>query len=178
MINRVCLSCGAAFSTGSSIKMHCSPECRVREAAEVFQDPGQCWVWAGSCNPKTGYGQLSHWEGGRRKLLTAHRVSFQAFIGPIPEGQQVLHRCDNRPCFNPEHLFLGSQLANVRDMIQKGREFHRTPEGSAHHATKITEADAIAIRASTEGLKALSQRYGMSASALSAIRSRKTWRHV
>jgi hypothetical protein len=63
-------------------------------------------------------------------------------------------------------------------MIEKGREVHRTPEGSEHHASKITEDDARAIRASVETLDVLSQRYGMSRSALSALRNRKTWRHI
>lgn len=144
----------------------------------AFSDADACWEWDGSRNPKTGYGQLSAWDDGARKVYTAHRVSFRAFVGEIPEGQQVLHSCDNRPCFNPAHLFLGSQLANMHDMIGKGREAHRTPEGSAHHATKITEDDARAIRASVETLQILSRRYGMSRSALSALRSGRTWRHI
>jgi hypothetical protein len=177
-IQRSCLSCGNDFTTGSSIKLHCSPECRIKAAASAYSDPAACWEWDGSRNPATGYGQLSSWEGGKRKLYTAHRVSFRAFHGEIPAGQQVLHKCDNRPCFNPAHLFIGSQLANMKDMIDKGRAAHRTPEGSEHHASRITEDDARAIRASTETLEVLSQRYGMSKSALSTLRSGKTWRHI
>jgi hypothetical protein len=177
-IIRVCPVCNTAFETGSSIKEHCSPECRIRDAASAFNGRDACWEWSGSRNPKNGYGQLSGWEGDKRKLYTAHRVSFRAFVGPIPPGQQVLHTCDNRPCFNPSHLFLGSQLANMHDMIAKGRERHLTPQGSRHHATKITEADVEAIRASTDSLEDLSARYGMSKSALSGIRTRRTWKHV
>lgn len=175
---RTCPTCGAGFITGSSIKVHCSAECRVRDAAKAFGHSDSCWEWQGSRNPVSGYGQMSEWVNGGRKLYTAHRVSYQAFHGAIPAGQQVLHRCDNRPCFNPAHLFLGDQLANVRDMISKGRALHRTPVGSAHHATKITETDVIAIRASTDKLEVLAQRYGMSTSALCAIRAGRTWRHV
>jgi len=177
-IQRSCLSCGCDFTTGSSIKVHCSPECRIKAAASAFSDPAACWEWDGSRNPATGYGQLSAWDDGKRKVYTAHRVSFQAFVGAIPDGQQVLHTCDNRPCFNPAHLFLGTQLENMHDMIAKGRELHPGTFGSNHHATKITEADVVAIRASTETLQVLGRRYSMSQSALSAIRTGKTWTHI
>jgi len=170
--------CGNDFATGSSIKVHCSPECRIKGAAAALSDASACWEWEGSRNPQTGYGQLSGWEGGKRKLYTAHRVSFRAFNGPIPAGMSVLHRCDNHPCFNPAHLFTGNQSANMRDMVNKGRGVHKTAEGSAHHAAKITEADAMDIRGSSETLRALSGRYGISLSALSSIRTGKTWKHI
>lgn len=177
-IERACTICGKTFLTGSSIKAFCSPECRIRDAASGFEGNGGCWEWAGSRNPVSGYGQLSYWKDGRRKLLTAHRASFLAFVGPIPDRGQVLHKCDNRPCFNPAHLFIGDQLANMRDMIGKGRQRHRTPRGALHPKTKITDADVLAIRASKEGIKALAARYGMSLSAIWAIRARKTWTHL
>jgi hypothetical protein len=130
-------------------------------------------------NPQTGYGQLSSWEDGKRILLTAHRVSFRAFFGSIPDGQHVLHRCDNRACFNPTHLFSGSQLDNMRDMMDKGRGGIRGAQrGSRHHKTKLTDADALAIRASSDPLSVLAERYGMSTSALHAIRSGLTWTHL
>lgn len=173
-----CKACGTTFLTGSGIRHHCTVECRVKDVAATFAGADDCWEWPGSRNPQTGYGQMSNWRDGKRKLYTAHRIAFRAMVGAIPPGQQVLHRCDNRPCFNPAHLFLGSQLVNMRDMINKGRASHRTPEGSEHHASKITEDDARAIRASSEKLDVLSQRYGMSRSALSALRTGKTWRHI
>lgn len=203
---RVCPTCGERFVTGSSIKKHCSPECRVKDAALVFEDSDGCWEWPGSRNPNTGYGQLSSWEDGKRILLTAHRVAYRAFKGEIAEGMQVLHRCDNRPCFNPEHLFLGTQLANMRDMISKGRAVinvapvHWTklhpekivrgaahhlskdasclPRGANHHNARLTEDDIRQIRASGETLAVLADRYGVSQATLSAIRRLKTWRHV
>jgi hypothetical protein len=77
-----------------------------------------CWLWIG-CRQRPGYGRIGR-EGGKGTRY-AHHVSWELHYGPIPEGQQVLHRCDNPPCVRPDHLFLGSQLENVRDMWDKGR---------------------------------------------------------
>jgi len=79
-----------------------------------------CWEWAGHRNLK-GYG--SAWDG--KTMTRAHRVAYRVFVGAIPEGLFVLHRCDNPPCCNPEHLFLGTHLDNMEDMRNKGRSVKR-----------------------------------------------------
>jgi len=84
--------------------------------------PDGCWLWtAGKFSPvRHGFGRYgAFWVGG--KMRYAHRVAWEIFIGDIPSDMNVLHSCDNPPCCNPEHLFLGTQLDNVRDMISKGR---------------------------------------------------------
>lgn len=176
-MERICPCCGKKFETGSSIKVECSPECRVRRVASDFSGD-ECWDWPGSLNPKTGYGQLSHWQDGKRKLLTAHRVSFSAFVGPVPDGAQVLHQCDNPACFNPAHLFSGSQRDNMHDMIAKGRAKKASPVGVKHHAAKLTDADVMEIRASKESLAILAERYGLSISATHGAKTGRTWRHI
>jgi hypothetical protein len=75
----------------------------------------ECWLWHGRSGPG-GYGWL--------RSLRAHRVSWELFLGPIPFGQHVLHRCDSPPCVNPGHLFLGTHEENMADKIAKGR--HRS----------------------------------------------------
>lgn len=199
-----CRSCGSEFITGSSIKFHCSVQCRLKEIASGFKSSEDCWEWPNSTNAQTGYGQLSEWRDGRRLLHTAHRVSHEAFIGPIPEGQYVLHRCDNPRCFNPAHFFLGGARENALDMVAKGRNHvpnnlgrPRNPasilrgdkhpmwggnhasqrRGSQHPRAKLTEELVREIRASPESHAALARRLGVSDSAICSAR-KHGWRHV
>jgi hypothetical protein len=70
-----------------------------------------CWEWTGWIHPK-GYAILP--IGGKSKKIRASRYSYELHVGPIPEGMMALHRCDNRKCVNPEHIFLGDDTANAR----------------------------------------------------------------
>ena len=76
----------------------------------------RCWEWQGACD-ESGYGEI-RMRPGKSK---AHRVSYLLFKGAIPDGWCVLHHCDNPPCVNPRHLFLGTKQDNVIDMMNKGR---------------------------------------------------------
>jgi HNH endonuclease len=77
----------------------------------------ECWPWLAGCNRKTGRGQSSL----AGQSMPAPRVAWILTFGPIPEGQDVLHTCDNPPCVNPVHLFLGTDVDNAQDAIRKGR---------------------------------------------------------
>jgi hypothetical protein len=83
----------------------------------------ECWEWQGATGG-TGYGEFCV----KGALMAAHRVSWELHNGVIPEGSLVLHKCDNRRCVNPVHLFLGSQSDNMLDASRKGR----------HHCTRKT----------------------------------------
>jgi len=98
---------------------------------------GPCWIWTRAAN-KAGYGKIGSGEGAG--TLATHRVSWELTNGRVPDGLFVLHRCDNPPCCNPAHLFLGTSRDNTQDMIAKGRR----PRVEISADTRARAAAAIA----------------------------------
>lgn len=92
-------------------------ETRFWMKVRAGKTPEDCWEWIGS--KRHDYGQLSSVRG--RSPHKAHRVSYEIHFGPIPDGMDVLHSCDNPPCCNPRHLRLGTAKDNARDMVERGR---------------------------------------------------------
>lgn len=171
--------CGVTFITNAGSRKLCGLPCRIKEVASAFTHVDQCWNWPNSHNPQTGYGQLSHWKDGKRTLHTAHRESYKAFSGPITDGLMVLHKCDNRSCFNPAHLFLGTQADNMQDMLRKGRGAKNTSLfGEKHHQSKLTCDDVVFIRSSGLSVTDLCERFSISRSVIYSVKQGKTWRHL
>lgn len=137
---------------------------------------GQCQLWLGG-RDKGGYGWV--WFEGRN--LKAHRAAWIAAHGSIPDGMQVLHTCDNPPCRNIDHLFLGTQVDNSADMVAKGRQARigRRNPGSNNGRAKLTEFDMLEIRA-MKGVsqKAIAAMYGVSQTTVCQIRRGARWTHL
>ena len=131
----------------------------------------RCWFWTGAINDK-GYG----WVSRSKKLgpPRAHRLSYELFVGRIPKGRWVLHKCDVPLCVRPNHLFIGTPKDNTQDMLRKGRAVR----GEKASWSKIKEDDVRAIRASTESQRTLAKRYGMGQQSISLIKRRINWKHV
>lgn len=104
----------------------------------VRQDPTGCWEWQGGYYV-TGYGRFAPQQYAQYR---AHRYMWSVIYGAIPPGRWVLHRCDNRRCVRPDHLFLGDRQDNVDDAVAKGRVRRREQHGMA----KLTQAKADEIR--------------------------------
>lgn len=136
-----------------------------------IREPFGCLVWAGSLFAD-GYGSISV-DG---QSARTHRISYELSRGPIPEGVFVCHRCDNRRCIEPSHLFLGTSQDNVSDMVTKGRNV--APKGTRHGRAKLTEEKVVAIRLDGRPVRVIAAESGVCERVIYDIRSRKTWRHV
>jgi len=142
----------------------------IEDRIEIDTESG-CWNWKQSKNQK-GYGQMTR----NGKSEGAHRYSYKAFTGPVPEGLHVLHRCDNPGCVNPDHLFLGNNADNVADKISKGRQ--RQLRGSEHPRSKLTEEKVLAIRADIRSRVVIAEEYGVTVRTVEAIQWRENWKHI
>ena len=134
--------------------------------------PDACWPFTGRRTRK-GYGSFT--VAGR--LASAHRVAYELTNGPIPKDLHALHTCDAPPCCNPAHIFLGTNLDNMRDRCSKGRQ----ARGERTAKAKLTEANVVEIRARNaagESQAALARSFGVSVGAIAGIVHRRNWRHV
>lgn len=196
-VTKQCVVCGAAFqqppSRAQRVTM-CSRACmglaarkgiaerfwtKVDKEGPVLRpELGPCWLWTGDQH-NAGYGRLTNWVDGRRaKPLYAHRVSWELAHGERPAGFDVLHRCDNPPCVNPDHLFLGTQLDNMRDRDAKGRVRH----GDQHVAARLTAEKVRRIRAlyatGAVSHRQLGKLFDVSHVTIGDVLEGKTWRRA
>lgn len=131
-------------------------------------NPDQCWPWQGGRN-RQGYGKVTLTiDTMRYRTVSAHRVAYELRREPIPPGFLVCHHCDNPPCCNPAHLFIGRHIDNSRDMYRKDRY------------GKVTRAQVLAIRRDYRpGLAVqLAQKYNMTTVNLRMIAKGQVWNHI
>ena len=121
-------------------RIYPSPEERFW-AKVVKTTENECWEWL-AAKHKFGYGMF----GVKNKVIYTHRFSFELHFGKIPDGLEILHSCDNPPCCNPKHLFLGTQRHNVIDMGNKDRRSGGSMPGEQHPQAKLTIEIARNIR--------------------------------
>jgi hypothetical protein len=180
----------------------CSRECRfahprkkivqkMKSLEERFWENVQksdgCWLWIGTINNVSGYGQMSYGRHGEAKLYRAHRLSYEIHFGSIPEGQCVCHDCDKnypsgdityRRCVRPDHLFLGTDAENIQDAVDKGRMQH----GERHHRATLTDEIVREGRrryaAGETTIPALAKELGIGKTTVWNFLHGYTWSHV
>ena len=136
--------------------------------------PSGCWEFQG-CKLKDGYGLIGRKRlDGKRAIDRTHRVMWEIVFGPIPEGLWVLHKCDNPPCCNPAHLFLGTQFDNMADMYAKGRGVNNVGEKNSN--AKLTQEQVEVIRADDRLQRVIAAEYGVVKQTISWIQTGKTWK--
>ncbi len=142
---------------------------KARLLERHLKDGSGCWLWAGEVR-KSGYGVMSI----HRKQVGVHRASYEAFIGPVPEGMFVCHTCDVKTCINPEHLWVGSQQDNMNDKVNKGRQ----TKGEGHGMHKLEEPQVVEIKTMlSKGVSQLdvAKMFSVHKSTISLIARGKRW---
>jgi hypothetical protein len=199
MDKRNCAYCGREYAPDRANRRFCALTCssnsladrRRRPLADRFWEKvsrggstDECWGWNGARHLH-GYGIIL--EGGRGSVpIGAHRASWLLHNGPIPDGLWVLHKCDNPPCCNPEHLFLGTVKDNSVDCARKGRVRGGMPKGKNRGAVnvqaKLTDAAVLAIREEYASGRAtyytLAEQHGVTSSTIGLIVRGVHWCHV
>ena len=175
-----CGICAAPFKQTWNQKRFCSVQCTwksKRVPAEIRFWPkvdkssslDGCWLWTGAKSP-LGYGKFYLPDG----TTQAHRFSWTLVNGPVPHGMYICHHCDNPPCVNPNHLFIGDHYDNMADMSIKGRSQH----GEKQWNSKLSASDVIEIFKSTDLQRTVAERYGITQGTVSSIKSGAKWKRV
>lgn len=150
-----------------------SPKTRFESKYRVNLDTG-CWDWTSPLH--RGYGRF--WDG--TAVVLAHVFSHGLHTGKVPDGLYPLHKCGNRKCVNPDHLFLGSPVEYAADLVVKGYQSRR--RGSAHTNSQLTGLQVQEARElftlGTYTQKFLGKMFGVNQSTISKILACKAWGHV
>lgn len=178
--------CGAHYqraATGRPLDAPMRP--RSRSLVERFWEKvdrrgaDECWPWRGSIDSR-GYGAI--YIGSPLRTRIASRLSYELAhgldVGSLSRESVVCHRCDNPPCVNPAHLWLGDHQSNAQDAIRKGRLVVPRRVGESAPAAKLTEAQAARALRDAASVAELAAEFGVSETCIQDIRARRTWRHL
>ena len=130
---------------------------------------GECHIWTGA-KTGNGYGTISF----KGRYVGTHRAAYLAYVGDIPNGMLVCHRCDTPLCINPTHLFLGTTKDNSGDCMGKSRQAH----GERNAGSKLKEHQVLDIRNSTDTVKMLVRKYSVHKTTIYRIRRRSSWKKL
>lgn len=147
-----------------------TPEERLTAKVKVLANG--CWEFIGHVRAD-GYGHF----GLHGRVRLAHIAAYIIFKGPVPAGLMVRHKCDFKPCCNPDHLELGTAKQNAEDRVERGQQRH----GEGHGCAKLTEANVREIRkrrVSGETLMALGKEFHVRETTILALCTGKTWKHI
>lgn len=158
-------------------------ELREKLLANCIPEPNSgCWIWTASAE-QHGYGHLWLGAGRGQRTTGAHRLSYTLFVGPIPDGLLVMHKCDNPPCINPDHLSVGSLRDNMYDCMAKGRMRRGQFPGEKHYRAKLTDEQVLEIRRTYPhgqlgARKVFAEKYGVAPFTIASIVAGETWKHL
>lgn len=201
-ISLSCKNCGKTFETipsviargrGKFCNRLCCDKWKVNHVVERFWSgvnkfghPKGCWIWT-RYRDEDGYGHFNI----HRKDILAHRFSWMIHNSlPIPDGMLICHDCDNPPCVNPDHLFIGTHQDNRQDAVNKGRTAKGDKsgmrlhpgllQGEKHGNAKLTTEQVIEIRRLKHTLSSrqLSERHGVTQAYIRAIILGLSWKHI
>lgn len=192
-VDMVCPTCGKEFfprvaDVNRGRGIYCSFRCHVTRPPKPLKERflekiligDGCWLWTGGLSSK-GYGQLTigskYSKEFPKKNLTASRVAWEVFNGPIPDGLCVLHDCDEPACVRIDHLFIGTNDDNSKDAVSKGRMQH----GINRHNAILNDAIVVEIRRlARSGLSQIliGLNLGFTRDTVAKVVQRKNWKHV
>ncbi len=146
---------------------------RLEAMTERLPDLPGCWLWTGAGDGR-GYGAINIFQDGKWRVKKVHRVGFALVHGQLAKGVRVLHRCDTPACWNPAHLFSGSQADNMRDCVAKRR--HAFGERNGNALLTTDEAKQVR-RLAQDGIaqRDIAERFGIGQSHVSHIKAGRLW---
>jgi hypothetical protein len=142
---------------------------KPKEISWAVSESG-CWIC--TSHSKDAFGYPRKQINGKRQNI--HRIFYEKYKGPIPQGLYVLHTCDTPACINPNHLFLGTHDDNMQDMVKK----RRSTCGEKHPNVKLTEAQVLEIRSMSGTQQEIADEYGISHQNVSRIKNYHRWGHL